>query len=210
MAAASEILEHYGCVRFEVVAVDTWNSGNSVHDMEDLINEFEREVKPAPARLAIGFTGQYQALRDDIHMGGIRGPFRSHILIREWGRQVAEPERLEILVHELGHFLGAVHSPEHQSVMRPDISDRQSRVRNFRIGFDAPNTLMMYLVGEELRSRPLMQLSQLSSVTKDQLRPMYASLAAALPSDPAAPIYLTLLDQPPGILSGRPPRVSRP
>jgi len=198
MAAASEIIERHCCVRFEVVAVGTWTSDNGAREMEQLITEFERDVEMAPARLAIGFTGQYQTLREDKHMGGTRGPFRSHILIREWGRQIAEPERLEILVHELGHFLGAAHSSEHRSVMRPDISDRQARARNFRIGFDAPNTLIMYLVGEELRSRPLMSLGQLSSITKDQLRVVYSSLAAALPTDPAARMYLALLDQLPG------------
>ena len=45
-----------------------------------------------------------------------------------------------MLVHELGHFLGAVHSAESRSVMRPNIGDRQERVRSFHIGFDAPNT----------------------------------------------------------------------
>ena len=205
MAAASEIIERHCRVRFEVVAVGTWTSDNSAREMQQLIEEFERTVKPAPARLAIGFTGQYRTLREDKHMGGIRGPFRSHILIREWGRQIADAERLEILVHELGHFLGAVHSPEHQSVMRPDISDRQARARDFHIGFDAPNTLIMYLVGEEFRSRPLMHLCQLSSTTKDPLRAVYKSLAAALPTDPAARIYLALLDQSPGVSPGSAP-----
>jgi hypothetical protein len=210
MAAASAIIERHCRVRFEVVAVGTWTSDNGARDMQHLIDQFERAVKPAPARLAIGFTAQYQTLREDTHMGGTRGPFHAHILIREWGRQIAEPERLEILVHELGHFLGAVHSPEHQSVMRPDISDRQARARNFRIGFDAPNTLVMYLVGEELRSRPLMRLGQLSSATKDQLRAVYASLAAALPGDPAAPRYLALLDEARGVWPGSPPSISKP
>ena len=182
-------------IRFQVVAVETWTSGDNVHDFLRLMNEFERQVKPEPARLAIGFTGQYARLQEDKRMGGARGPFRSHVLIREWGRQITESERLEILVHELGHYLGAVHSPEPQSVMRPDFSDRQSRARSYRIRFDAPNTLIMCLLGEEFRSRPFVHLGQLPAAVKGQLRPLYQSLAAGLPNDPAAPRYLAMLDQ---------------
>ena len=202
LAKASEIIERHCRIRFQVVAVGAWTSNDDARELRQLIEEFEQKVNPAPARLAIGFTAQYQALREEKHMGGTRGPFRAHILIREWGRQIAEPERLEMLVHELGHFLGAVHSPEHRSVMRPDISDRQSRARAFRIGFDAPNTLVLFLVGEELRSptHPLIHLCQLSPATKDHLRAVYASLAAALPGDPAAPKYLAMLGQSLGLV----------
>ena len=192
-----------------MVAVGTWHSEDSTRELKQLIAEFERTVNSAPARLAIGFTGQYQALRGDKHMGGTRGPFRPHILIREWGRQIAEPDRLEMLVHELGHFLGAVHSAESRSVMRPNIGDRQARARSFHIGFDAPNTLAMCLVGEELRSRtqPLIHLCQLPPASKDRLRRVYCLLAAALPDDPAAPRYLAMLDQSLGLTGDPPERV---
>jgi hypothetical protein len=181
------------------VAVGTWTSNPNATEMNQLIQEFERVVDPAPARLAIGFTGQYHTLRKDNHMGGICGPFRSHLLIREWGKQMAEPERLEILVHELGHFLGAAHSAEPRSVMRPDISDRQARAKAFNIGFDAPDTLAMYLIGEELQERSLTQIRQVSDARKKTLRAIYASMAVALPKDTAAPRFLYFLDhaQPP-------------
>ena len=110
----------------------TWTSNNKANDIVKLIEEFERKVKPAPAQLAIGFTGQYYTLLEDNRIGGTHGPFRTHILIREWSHQVTEPERLEILVHEMGHYFGAAHSSERQSVMRPDISDRQSRREIFK------------------------------------------------------------------------------
>ena len=193
LAAASEIFERYCRVRFQVVAVDTWVADKGIHDFNQSVAEFERKVRPAPARIAIGFTGRYKWVPGESHVGGIRGPLRSHILIREALVKVSEPERLEVLVHELGHFLGAVHSAEGTSVMRPTLGDRQSCVRGFRIGFDAPNTLAMYLLAEELRSRPIFRLSQLPPETKASLRRVYASLAKALPDDPAAPKYLELL-----------------
>ena len=143
-------------------------------------------------------------------MGGICGRFRSHLLIREWNRQMAEPERLEILVHELGHFLGAAHSGEPRSVMRPDISDRQSRAKSFNIGFDAPNTLAMYLIGEELHDRPLTLLSQVSPARKEPLRAVYTSLAAELPKDPAAPRFLFFLDHSPPLMLGNPQNIPKP
>ena len=179
-----------------MIAVDTWKSDKDARDFDASVAEFERTVRPAPAQLAIGFTGRYRNLRDDKHIGGIRGPLRPHILIREALWRVSEPERLEVLVHELGHYLGAVHSADSASVMRPKLGDRQAVARRFHIGFDAPNTLAMCLIGEELRTRPLSSLYQLPADTKNVLRSVYASLATALPDDPAAPKYRMLLDLP--------------
>jgi hypothetical protein len=202
LAAASDIFERTCHVRFQVVAFGTWSSDDKIHDFLQLVNDFDRKVNPAPAQLAIGFTGQYNTLLKDVHIGASRGPFRSHILIREWGRDITEPERLEILVHEMGHFLGAVHSPEQQSVMRPDISDRQSRLKDFRISFDARNATIMSLIGVEMGKHRLFHLGQLPPATKQQLGGLYRALAKALPSDPAAPRYLAMLEQsvslPPG------------
>lgn len=197
VAAASAIFEQHCRVRFQVVAVSTWASDKNLREFERSLQEFERKVRPAPARLAVGFTARYQWLPGEMHLGGIRGPLCSHILIRESLRQVSEPERLEVLVHELGHFLGAVHTPDVMSVMRPKLGDRRSRLREFRIGFDAPNTLAMCLVGEELRTHPASALRQLRPETRTLLRGIYTSLAQAMPGDPAAPRCLAILDAPP-------------
>jgi hypothetical protein len=206
LAAASNIFEQTCHVRFKVVAVGTWISDDNARDFEQFIKDFERKANPAPARLVIGFTGQYYKLREDVRIGGTHGPFRTHILISEWSHGVTDPERLEILVHELGHFLGAAHSPEHQSVMRPDISDRQSRRADFHISFDARNAKAMTLVVEGLSKRPLFHLAQLPPSTKEQLRTIYQSLAAGLPNDPAAPRYLAMLDQSLGVAGESPKR----
>ena len=124
LALASDIFERYCRVRFQVSAVDTWASDENIHDFGKSLAEFESRVRPGAGRLAIGFTGRYQWVPGESHVGGIRGPLHSHILIREALRQVSEPERLEVLVHELGHFLGAVHAPDNDSVMRPTLGDR--------------------------------------------------------------------------------------
>ena len=147
------MLEKHAGVRLKVVAVGNWDSDDTVTDFFESLGEFERDVKPFPAQLAIGFTSQYQVVQGRTHMAGTRGALHGHILVREWSRQMSEPERLELLVHELGHFLGASHSPEPTSVMRPVLGDRQAVRKGFQVRFDPVNTLIISMVGEELRRR---------------------------------------------------------
>jgi hypothetical protein len=100
---------------------------------------------------------------------------------------------LELLVHELGHHLGAAHSPEVDAVMRPLLADRQSRAKKFIIRFDPLNTLAMNLVAEEVRDRGIRQFNDLTLPTKQKLRAIYAEIDKALPDVPAARIYLLRL-----------------
>jgi matrixin len=190
----SRVFEKSCFVRFRIVAIESWSSEDTITSLEESLGEFEREVDPAPARLAIGFTGQYKARQQYLHLGGTRGPLHTHLLIREWVNHNSEAERLEVLIHELGHFLGAVHSPESNSVMRRVLGDRQAREVKFRIGFDPLNTLAMCLLGQELRTRPLVRLADLRPATQMELRKLYTELARALPTDPTAERYLRLLN----------------
>ncbi len=196
VAAASAIFERDCRVRFEVVAADTWETDNAAPTFEHSLRDFEKKVSPAPARLALGFTSRYEIVPGQVHMGGTHAPLRPHILIREWSPAVTASLRLEILVHELGHFLGAVHSPEEDSVMRPRLVDHRSHDRRFRIGLDPVNTLIVCLVAQELRSRPLTSLSQLRPETKSVLREAYRALGRTMPGDESAAHCLALLDRP--------------
>lgn len=191
--AASAILEKHCGVGLRVAAVDTWNSDNSTNDFMASLAEFEREAKPFPARLAIGFTSQWAMVRGRTHMAGTRGPLHTHILVREGSPQISEPERLEFLVHELGHYLGAAHSPERNSVMRPVLGDDQAGRRDFQIQFDPVNALVIAMIGEEIRRRNLSQLSDLTTDSKRRLRQIYVELARSLPDDPAAAHYVQLM-----------------
>ena len=111
IADASAIFEKYAGIKLEVVACDTWTTDNKVQDFDAQLRDFEANVDAAPADLAIGFASQYSIVTGRTHLGGTRGPLANHIMVREWSKQVSEPERLELLVHELGHHFGAVHSP---------------------------------------------------------------------------------------------------
>jgi hypothetical protein len=186
LAEASDIFEHHCRARFEVAAVGHWTSDPSVRSFDQALLEFAQKVRPAPARLAIGFTGRYEWVRDEKHLGGTHGALASHILIRESPGQVSEPERLEVLVHELGHFLGAAHTSDKNSVMRPALGDRRSTSKSFRIGFDAPNTLVMSLIAEEMRSRNLWHPSALTPAAKSVVRGAYMALAQTIPKDPVS------------------------
>jgi hypothetical protein len=99
-----------------------------------------------------------------------------------------------VLVHELGHFLGAAHSPEQTSVMRIVLGDRRARSNKFRIVFDPLNTLAMCLVSDELQARPQARFRQFQHSTQEKLHDIYVDLARASPDDPAAPHYLRWLD----------------
>jgi hypothetical protein len=190
---ASAILEKFTRVRLEAVAYDTWKSDNSVNEFTDSLKEFERKVDPRPARVAIGFTSQYQIPKGRTNLGGTRQPLHTHILIREWSQHVSEPERLEVLLHELGHLFGAVHSPEPDSVMRPVLGDRKALLRNFRITLDPLNTMIVSLMGQEMRDHDVRSFADLSLPTKRRLCDLYAELKKALPEDPAAGNFLRLL-----------------
>jgi hypothetical protein len=185
LEAASDILERHCRVRFEVVAVETWESDNQTTEFLKSLEEFERKVKLDRARLAIGFTSQYHEPQRSTHLGVTRAVLHTHILLREWYPR-NEPERLEVLVHELGHFLGASHSPEPISVMRPKLGDGRATVQKFRIGFDPLNALIMCLVAEEVQTRGSRSFNDLSPAAREQIGAIYIEIARALPNDPAA------------------------
>lgn len=193
LSDCSEILARTCGMKISVISSGTWQLSNSVNDFDTAVNEFCR-IDPGEAQLAIGFTARYQNPSGRMHMGGTHGPLDRHILVREWSRHFSESERLEFLLHELGHYLGAVHSPESDAVMRPQLGDRQSRSKRFQIHFDPLNVLAMNLVAEDMRTGQVRSVAELSTPTKTRLQAIYREIDKALPDDPAARQYLRILD----------------
>jgi hypothetical protein len=189
---ASDILERHCRVRLKVAEVGTWESDPHLTALSDLLSEFQGKVAVKPARLAIGFTGLLAAKKGDPALGATTAPLGTHILIREWKLR-SEAERLEVLVQELGHFLGACQSPEADSVMRGKLGDGQANYVSFRIGFDPLNTLVLNLVAEELSRRPLKSLEAVSPPTRRQLLAILTTLRQLSGDDTAAPRSIRLL-----------------
>jgi hypothetical protein len=191
--AASAIFEKNYQIAFRVDAFGTWNSSNSITDFFDALAEFEQKVDPAPAKIAIGFTSQWSMARGRIHMAGTRGPLHSHVLVREGNPQINEADRLEFLVHELGHYLGAAHSPEPQSVMRPVLGDRKAGLSDFHLQFDPVNALTVSMVTEEMRRSNITSASDLNFTTRRRLEQIYLAVARTMPQDPAGFHYAALM-----------------
>lgn len=192
--AASAAMVPHTRIEFVPIAFGVWDSDDRFANLERSLAEFEHEVRPFPAQLTLGFSSQYKFQRGKNHLGGTRGPLRAHILMRERAPRVEEIEKVEVLVHELGHFLGATHSARRDSVMRPNLGDGQSRRKNFRILFDPANAQIIRLVGREFRERKIRSFSQLSPPTLAELREHYATLVKESPQDASVARFLTRVD----------------
>ncbi|RIK85851.1 MAG: hypothetical protein DCC67_03410 [Planctomycetota bacterium] len=190
---ASSVLDAHCGLQLRVAAIDTWDSDDRQSDFNRSLMEFEREVLPAPGVVAIGFSSQYQIATGRVHLGGTRGPLHSHILIKERSRNVLEPERLELLLHELGHFLGATHSPEPTSVMRPVIGQGLQRVAGAEVRFDPPNTLLLSLMAQEIRQRRIRDVGGLSPETRRRMREIYEAIDPTIGDDPASGRYSQIM-----------------
>ena len=189
----STALEAHCGMKLRVVAIEEWDSDDDQRDFSQTLSEFEREVLPAPADVAIAFSSQYDIATGRVHLGGTRQPLHSHILLKERSRNVLEPERTELLAHELGHYLGAAHSSEPKSVMRPVIGQGVQRVAGARLQYDAPSTLLMSLLSEELRQRNVKEIGALTPETRRRMQEIYAAINPTLPDDPAASQYVQIM-----------------
>ena len=192
---ASEILSQYCDLRFSVTSFGRWRSNNEITEFARSVKEFEKTTKVEPADLVIGFSSQYKFGRGRTSLGGTRGPLNSHILIREGSPTIQESERLEVVVHELCHYLGAAHSNQYDSVMRPVLGDGRSRARAFQIKLDPRNATIVGLVSDEVIDFRVRNFNQLTIPTKLRLREQYILLARQNPRDPVAAKYARLMDK---------------
>lgn len=185
---ASKILDRTLGVKFVAVEFSTWDSEDGEVDFTRSLAELEREVPAKGVDLVLGVTSQYQPVLGRTHLGGGRGPLTPHILTREWSRVVDDGERLELLLHELGHYLGATHSPEATSYMRPVIGRRTTPFRRLTGELDPLNSLIAATFCEEHFERRVRSFDKLSPLTKIRLNLAYQAIQKTLPTDPSAAV----------------------
>lgn len=192
IAVVNQTLSASCHVQLTPVAFAEWQSDSELSEFEECFEQFARDVDPSPGTLAIGFTSQAVGTDEKRTLGGCAGPLTRHILLREHGPGITESERLEMLLHELGHILGATHVPDANSVMRARLEDRPSRDIQFSIGFDPVNLIILNTFVQELVAgrKEIREFSQSASGT---LRFWYAFVERAFPDDTTAVRLAALL-----------------
>ena len=190
---ASRVINSFCDLKFGAVEFEKWDSDDRVNDLNRSLREFETEVPIGRVNVVIGFTSQYTFRRGHNALGGTRGPLHTHILIREGSPNLNETERIEAVVHEIGHYLGAVHSNDPISVMRPSLGGN-GRNRTGRVGFDVENTAVIRLITRDIIDLRSKRLHELSTDTKERLIPHYQRLAKQLPKDTSAPRYIKFVE----------------
>ncbi|QEL17231.1 hypothetical protein [Limnoglobus roseus] len=199
-ALAADVLKANTGVTFEVTEVGTWDTDPRAGDLKGLQTDFEEVVKTERAALVVGYTsrkfapGFGETTPKAMPFAGSVVALQSHILIRE-GDPRSEPDRVEVLVQQLGRYLGAVKYADRASVMRPHLGDGQANSARFQIKFDPLNVLAMNLVADDLRTGKVSQLKDLTSATQNRLGRLYGTLASLTPTEPLPDVYLGLLDR---------------
>lgn len=195
----SKVLQRQCGLRLEVVAVGTWQSNDSLQDAFEALREFEQRVDPAPARLAIGVASQRLTWHEqELHQASLAMPLSRHLLIPEVVEHMQPDAPFEILLHALGHWLGATHSPEAGSAMRrPQELPEDAPVRRV-LTYDPISALVMGRVAQELQFRGVQRVEQISPDGRRQLAAAYRTLRELLPEDDAVALAMTQLGIDPG------------
>jgi hypothetical protein len=191
VAAASQFFETWAGVRFSVVAVDAWQPEADQHELAALDDDFCRKATPEPARLAIGVSGRLKVDDPASLAHPDRPPLFGYLLLPGAQQGFTADDQFQMLIHELGHYLGAVHSSQADSVMRPKYFEKQPGGP----AIDPVNVLVMSLIGDEIRSRPTRSLASLPRSVRQSLRAIYVQQAQA-DQQPQASQFASLMDQP--------------
>lgn len=176
--AAKLVQKHTG-VSFEVAAVREWETDPAPDNLTAALGQFERAAALKEGR-ALGFLSR--AVKGDEL---VVPPTATHALVKD-GFPKAVDERVEVLAHQLGQWLGAVRSADGGSVMRARLGDGRATKRDWVVQFDPHNLIVMHIWAEELAAGRGANPELFSPKARARLLVLYKSIAAvhvALKSD---------------------------
>jgi hypothetical protein len=182
-------------VTFDIAPAAIWKSDTDLDSLEKCQIDFEEKVKAEKGVLHLGFTSRLARLPVEgatMTLGRTLGPFRSHLILRD-GYPRTEAEQTELLIHEIGHYLGAVVSPDNDSVMRAKLGDGRANLKSFAIRFDPLNLLAMGIWAEEYQPDRSALPGDLKSATQQRLARIYETIAKTMPGERYAETITALL-----------------
>ena len=193
IAEASRFLEWFCRVRFQVVSAGSWISDNNRTTAEGVLDDFRAKVMSKEARLFIGFSSQITVPADG-RFHALPRLLDTHIVLPDVQATFSAQAQLMVLIHALGHFLGAVDTLQEASVMNPDYLIKATEARQPDY-FDPLNILIMNIVAEDMMFRGIRQVDQFSTGTKDYLSALYRFIGQRTRRRDVQ-IFLDALDRP--------------
>ena len=195
LAGASAVLEKQCGVGLTVAAVGDWKSDTSNGDLGQQAKLFETAARPPAGVLAVGFTGRFpKGDTADAPTGFARQPLWPFVLVRDANLRT-ETERVEAVVREVGHFLGAAHTPDPRSAMRGKPADGRAFAGRHPVGLDPLNLLAVGIWADELRAGKPKSVADLKPVNRERLAVLYKTLSGLLPGDELAAERLAELER---------------
>lgn len=169
--AAAKAIEQQVGVKFEAGEVREWEADKKPESLTLALGQFAQSVKEKDGR-AVGFLSQ-AVKGDDLTVP----PTATHGLVKD-GAPKVEGERVEILTHLLGQWLGAVRSADGGSVMRTKLGDGRAVKKGWVVQFDPHNLIVMHIWADELAAGRGPKPEQFSAKARARLLVLYKSIAA--------------------------------
>lgn len=170
-AAAAKVIEEQVGAKFELDDVREWEADKNPDSLAVALGQFARTATVKDGR-AIGFLCQ-AGKGDELTVP----PTVTHGLVRD-RRPKSEDERVEVLTHLLGQWLGAVRSADGGSVMRAKLGDGRAARKNWAVQFDPHNLIVMHIWADELAAERGPKPEHFCAKARARLVVMYKSIAA--------------------------------
>jgi hypothetical protein len=200
-----------------VVDSAEWGSDDATEpQLKSLFTEFQGKVLVKKGQLAVGYTLRVprqkprQPDEDEdapaTEWFGRNGlPGTPHILLRDEVPE-SEGERVEVLAHHLGWYLGAVTSPDENSIMRAKLGDGKAARARHRFRVDPINVLIVGIWIEEFRAGRGESWKTLNPLAATRLKLLYRTLYKLQADELVIGDYIVSLEE----LSGKSTRPTLP